>query len=63
VFTVPEIIAAAPGILVNFWNGLARVNTLDIVGIQPILVSALQQNTRKVSAIHCCRNAETAANV
>ena len=33
VFTVPEIIAAAPRILVGFWNGLARVNTLNIVGV------------------------------
>jgi hypothetical protein len=50
VFTVPEIIAAAPTILVGFGNGLARVNTLDIVGVQPILVSALQQQkTRNVS--------------
>ena len=62
-FTVPEIIATAPRILVDFGNGLARVNTLDIVGVQPILVSALQQITRSVSSIHCCCNAERAANV
>jgi hypothetical protein len=62
VFTVPEIIAAAPRILVGFGDGLARVNTLDTVGVQPILVSALQQNTRNVSAIHCCCDAERAAN-
>jgi hypothetical protein len=63
VFTVPEIIAAAPGILVGFGNGLARVNTLDTVCIQPILVSALKQNAKNVSAIHGCYNAERAANV
>jgi hypothetical protein len=64
VLTVPEIVAAAPRILVGFGNGLARVNTLDIVGVQPILVSALQQNTRNnVSAIHCCCNTKRAANV
>jgi hypothetical protein len=62
VFTVPEIIAAAPRILVGFGDGLAGVNTLDAVGVQPILVSTLQQNTRtNVSAIHCCCNPERRA--